>query len=80
MIKEELSIVDTIASKLDTHILNTNTLGRGHVLLTDTNKNGMNTLILASDKSLSKDNAPLGVNGRLIMILFFNCIKSGRIG
>ena len=65
MIKEEFSIVDTIASKLDTHILNTNTLGRGHVLLTDADQDRMNTLILASNKGLSKDNAPLGVDGRL---------------
>lgn len=65
MIKEELAIVDTIASKLDAHILDANSLGGGHILLTDADKNGMDTLILASDKGLSEDNAPLGVDGRL---------------
>jgi len=65
MVKEELAIVDTVASKLDSHVLNANSLGGGHILLTDADKNGVDTLILASDIGLSKDNTPLGVDGRL---------------
>lgn len=65
MIKEELAIVDTVATKFDTHVLDTHTLGSCHVLLTDADKNCMDTFVLASYKGLSKHNAPLGMDSRL---------------
>ena len=66
VLKEELAVVDTVATKLDTHVLDTDALGGGHILLADADQNRMDTLVLASDKGLGENNAPLGVNSRLL--------------
>lgn len=65
LLEEELAVVDTVAAKLDSHVLDADALGGGHVLLADADQDGVDTLVLASNKGLGENNAPLGVNGRL---------------
>ena len=36
VVKEQLAIVDTVAAKFDTHVLDAHTLGRRHIFLADT--------------------------------------------
>lgn len=55
----------TIASHLDTHFINTNTLGNRHVFIANTHQKHVDAFIFAIDMSLSKDDRPFSMNGSL---------------
>lgn len=72
MVEEQLAVVDTVASKLVAHVLDTDALGGGHVLLTDADQDRVDALVLTANKGLRKDNTPLGVNSGLKVVFVNN--------
>jgi len=63
MIERQPSIIDSVHGHLHAHILDHDSLGRFHVIISDPDDEAVDSFILASDNGLGKHNSVVGVTG-----------------
>ena len=63
MFKHQTSIINTVEANLHAHILDHDSLGRFHVIISDPDDEAVDSFILASNNGLGKHNSVVGVTG-----------------
>lgn len=58
MFKVQFSVIDAIATHLDTHVMNGHSLRWLQAILADADQDGVHTFVLALHNCLCKDNGP----------------------
>lgn len=65
MVEHETSIVDAVHADLHTHVFDHDATAWLHLIVTDAHNEGVNTLILAGNMSLSEHDGIVGVAGAI---------------